>query len=96
VGSLRLDTRHFDHLGPLLDFLCDEPPEVSGRTCKYRGSKVGEPIFRLRISEDGVGFSVENANDLGWRVLGRDKAIPSARLVTRHKFSDCGGVRQSL
>jgi hypothetical protein len=42
-GSVRLDVRELDHLGPLLGFVGDELAEVAGRSRKRRAAQVGKP-----------------------------------------------------
>src|SRR5262249_50276322 len=48
-GSLRLDVRRTDHLGPLLCFLADQPPKVGGRKREHAAPHVGKPRLELGI-----------------------------------------------
>jgi hypothetical protein len=58
-GSLRLDARELDQLGPLLGFFGDELSELGGRTREHVTSKVGEaPLYR-GIGESGIDLFVK-------------------------------------
>ena len=93
-GSLRLDARELDYLGPFLGFVGDELAEVGGRTANTVAPRSANRAFNLGIGEDGIDLPVELVDDLGWRVRGHADAVPSARLIARQKFVDGRDVRQ--
>src|SRR5262245_38627345 len=57
-GSVRLDARELDHLGPLLGFLGNEFPEIGGRERDHGAAEVGKPRLDLGISKAGVDLLV--------------------------------------
>src|SRR5262245_65270046 len=77
-GSVSLDARELDHLGPLLGFVGDELAEVDGRACRRDAPKVCKARLQFGIDEAGIDLSVELVDDLGGRVLGNANAIPLA------------------
>src|SRR5262249_1988724 len=79
-GSLLLDARKLDHLGPLFGFLDDELAELGGRADKRCASEVGEPRLHRGIGESRIDLFVECVDDLGGRVPGCAEAVPRARL----------------
>src|SRR5262249_58899988 len=95
-GSIRLDARELDYRGPFLGFVSDKPAKVGGRHRHRRAAQVDQPGLHLWIDESAVGFLVELLDDVSWRVLGRTDAVPTARLVARHKLSHRRDVRQRL
>src|ERR1700745_909553 len=48
-GSVRLDACELDHLGPLLGFLGDQFPKISGRPGNHCRAQVGAPRLDLGI-----------------------------------------------
>src|SRR5262249_962011 len=81
-GSLRLDVRRTDHLGPLLGFLCDQPSKVGGREREHVATHVGKPRLEPGIGKASVDLPVELVDDFDRRGLRCADAIPTARLVT--------------
>src|SRR2546430_1326686 len=59
AASIRLSPRELDHLAPLLGFLSDQLPEVSGPTRKHRAAEVSEPRFHVGIGESRIDLLVE-------------------------------------
>src|SRR5262245_35662280 len=57
-GSVRLDARELDHLGPLLGFLGNEFPEIGGRERDHGAAALGKPRLDLGISKAGVDLLV--------------------------------------
>ena len=57
-GSVRLDVRELDHLGPLFRFFGDELAELGGRARKDSATKVGKALLHLGISEACVDLLV--------------------------------------
>src|SRR5215472_6269704 len=96
AASVCLDARELDHLTPFLGIVSDKPAKVGGRHRHRRAAQVEQPGLHLWIDESAVGFLVELLDDVSWRVLGRTDAVPTARLVARHKLSHGRDVRQRL
>src|SRR5262249_5527252 len=80
AGSLWLDTRELDHLGPLLGFVSDELSEFGRRYRHRHAPKVGKPRLKLGVAEDGIDLSVELLDDLSGRVFRHANAVPRTRL----------------
>src|SRR5215471_16670541 len=59
AGSLWLDARELDHLGPLLGFFSDQLAEVSRRTRKHRAAEISEPRLHRGIGESHIDLLVE-------------------------------------
>jgi hypothetical protein len=59
-------------------------------------TKVGKPRLHLGVGEARIDLLVELVDDLGWRVLGRTKAIELPRLVARHEVTHGRDVWQPL
>src|SRR5262245_43370576 len=95
-GSLCLDTRELDHLGPLLDFRGNEHSEIAGRAGKRRRAQIGKSRTQLRISEARIDFCVEFLDDLGGCILSRAKSKLIARVVARQEVGHSWDVGQRL
>src|SRR5262245_7161489 len=80
-GSLRLDAGRANDLGPLVSFMGDQLAEFGGRKHKRRASQFGESRLDLGIGEASVDLLVENADDLGRRVLRCPNTNESARFI---------------
>src|SRR5262245_24579798 len=96
AGSLWLDARKLDHLGPLLGFVSDELSEFGRRHRHRHAPKVGEPRLDRGIGEAGVNCLVELVDDLGGCVLGNADAIPETRLVARQELTHGRDVGQRV
>src|SRR5215467_5558394 len=92
-ASLPLDARRPNHLAPLLGKFDNEFAELGGRACKWFRAQIDEPRFEHGISKGGINLLIEDRDDLRWRVRGGSNAIPTARLVTRHKIADRRDIR---
>src|SRR5262245_3372779 len=92
-ASLPLDARRPNHLAPLLGKLDNEFAELGGRACKWFRAQIDEPRFEHGISKGGINLLIEDRDDLRRRVRGGSNAIPTARLVTRHKIADRRDIR---
>src|SRR5262249_7279988 len=79
--SLRLNARQLHHLGPFLNVLGDELPELGGRTCKRRVAKVCNPRFHRGIGKNGIDLLVEFLDDIGRCIHWRADTQPRARIV---------------
>src|SRR5207249_4502581 len=77
-GSLRLDARELDYLGPLLGFVRKELAVVGGRARNRRAALFGKPRLDLRIGKARVDLTIQLIDDFGRRVLGGAKSQPSA------------------
>src|SRR6266581_2836423 len=86
--SLRFNAGCPNYLRPLFLVIYDEFPEIGRRAGKHRAAKIGKPRLHLGIGERRIDFLVELVDDLGRRVLGREEAKPSARLIARNEFAD--------
>src|SRR5215475_9879643 len=86
AGSLWLDARELDHLGPLLGFVSDELSEFGRRHRHRHAPEVGKPRLKLGVGEDGIDLSVELLDDLSGRVFWHANPVPRTRLVTRHEI----------
>src|SRR5438876_4975076 len=86
-GSLGLDTRELDYLGPLLGFIGDQPAKIRRRSRQRRAAKVSDPGLHLRVVESRIDLLVELVDDLGRRGLRCAEAEPGARLIARHEFT---------
>src|SRR5262249_16921657 len=95
-GSLRLDARGLDPLGPLLGFVGNELAEVGGRADKRCASQVGKLRLDFGIDKARVDHRVELVDDLGRRVLWCADTEPETRFVARHKLSHGRDVRQRV
>src|SRR5712691_12883262 len=82
-GSLRLDARELDHLGPLLRVVGNELSEIGRRARDNLAAQVDEPGLDPRIGQARVDLVVEPVDDLGRRIARRADAVPGARLVAR-------------
>src|SRR5262249_45834818 len=80
-GSPRPDVGRANDLGPLVSFMCDQLAEFGGRKHKRRASQFGESRLYFEIGEASVDLLVENADDLGRRVLGCPNTNESARFI---------------
>src|SRR5262249_24146050 len=80
-GSLRLDVGRANDLGPLVSFMGDQLAEFGGRKHKRRASQFGESRLYFEIGEANVDLLVENADDLGRRVLRCPNTNESARFI---------------
>src|SRR5262245_52088498 len=78
VGSLRLDARRLDHLGPLLGFVSDELAEFGGGEDHRRGGRIGEPRLDDRVCEPVINLAVEPLDDLVWRTPRDADTLPRA------------------
>src|SRR5262249_45760525 len=96
AGSLWLDARELDHLGPLLGFVSDELSEFGRRHRHRHAPKVGKPRLKLGVAEDGIDLSVELLDDLSGRVFRHANSVPRTRLVNRHEIAHGWKVRQRL
>src|SRR5215831_10196190 len=85
-GSLRLNVRRTDHLGPLLGFRRDEAAKVGGRARNHCTAQIGEPCLKLGIGEARVDLLVELVDDLGRRGLRCADAEPDGRLIPSHEI----------
>src|SRR5215470_9308201 len=83
-GSLWLDAREPDHLGPLLGFFGNQLLKVGGRSRKGHAADVGKACFDLGVGKPLIDLFVELANDIGWGASRCTDAIPRARLVAWH------------
>src|SRR5262245_48778096 len=95
-GSLRLDARELDHLGPLLGLVGDQLAKVDRGAGKHRAAQVGKPRHDLGIGESCVGLLVERVDDFGGRALRCAEAEPEARLIARHELAHGWKIRQRL
>src|SRR6516162_201121 len=95
-GSLRLDTRRLDHLGPLLGLVDDELAERAGTHRHRLAAELCQPHLNPGIGETGIDLLVEILDDLHWSAFRRAHAEPRARLVARHELSHGWKVRQGL
>src|SRR5262249_48010408 len=75
-GSVRLRTREFHHLCPLLGFVSDELAEFGGRHRHRHAAQVAEPRLDRGVGEAGVNCLVERVDDLGGCILRNADAIP--------------------
>src|SRR5262249_4873210 len=89
-GSVRLRTREFHHLCPLLGFVSDELAEFGGRHRHRHAAQIGEPPLDRWIGEARGYCLFELVDDLRRRVLGNAAAIPEARLVARQELPHGG------
>src|SRR5262245_45261867 len=96
AASLRLDAGEFDHVGPLLGFVCDQLCELSRRSRQRHAAEVSETGLHLGVVESRVDLLVELVDDLGRRGLWCADAEPAARLVARHKLTYGRDVRQRV
>src|SRR5262249_37150616 len=81
-GSLRLDARELDHLGPFVDVFGDELGELVGRVRRHRhGAEIGEPLLDVRVEHRRVGLLVERRDDLARRAPWNAETDPARRLV---------------
>ncbi len=55
-SSIRLDTRKFDHLGPLIRVLCDKFFKGGGRTRKHTHAQFAESSLHSRTRQSSVHF----------------------------------------
>src|SRR5215472_1792286 len=94
--SLALYAGCADYLAPLLRKFDNEFAELGGRAYKWFCAQIAEPRFERRISKDGIHLLIEDRDDLRRRVRGCSNAIPTERLVTRHKIPDRGNIRQCV
>src|SRR5262249_3970965 len=94
TASVCFDVRRPDHLGPLLGFVGNEPPEITWRATEDNAAEVGQLSLQLGIGEAGVDLLAELADDLGRYVCRWAEAEPAARPVARHKLSHTRKVRQ--
>src|SRR5262245_31841671 len=95
-GSVRLRTREFHYLCPLLGFVSDELAEFGERHRHRHAAQISEPRLDRGIGEAGVNCLVELVDDLGGRVLGNADAIPEARFVARQELSHGRDVGQRV
>src|SRR5262249_58331907 len=95
-GLLRLDPCSPDHLAPLLGKFDNEFAELGGRACKWFRAQIDEPRVEHGISKGGINLLIEDRDDLRRRVCGGSNAIPTARLVTRHKIADRRDIREYI
>src|SRR5262249_55982246 len=91
---LSFDASCPNHLAPLLGKFDNEFAELGGRTCKWFCAHFDEPRFECGISKSSINLLIEDRDDLRRRVRGGCNAIPTARLVIRHKIADRRDVRQ--
>src|SRR5882672_10644382 len=94
AGSLWLDAREFDHLGPFLGFFGHECTELGRRHGCRHAAYIGKPSLHLGIGESIVDLLIEPINDLPWRASGCTQAIPRARLEARHEIAHSWDVWQ--
>src|SRR5262245_566830 len=86
-GSLRLDARELDHLGPLLGFVGDEFSEVDGCTGKCNAAQSDELLLDFRIDKSRIDLLIEQVDDLGGSVLRCADAIPDTCLKARYELT---------
>src|SRR6516164_9361717 len=96
LGSLRLDVRELDHLGPFLGFVSNQLAKIDWRARERRAAEVGDARLERGIVEAGVDLLVELVDDLGRRLIGRTDAVPLACLVARNELADGRNVRQGV
>src|SRR5262245_29393852 len=96
ISSLALYAGCADYLAPLLRKFDNEFAELGGRAYKWFCAQIDEPRVERRISKDGIHLLIEDRDDLRRRVRGCSNAIPTERLVTRHKIPDRGNIRQCV
>src|SRR5215472_2076572 len=85
--SVRLRTREFHHLCPLLGFVSDELAELGRRSRQRRAAEVSETGLDLRVVESRVDLLIELVDDLSRRGLRYADAEPNTYLVARHELS---------
>src|SRR5690349_1486821 len=93
--SIGLSAREFNHFGPLLGFLDDEPAEVGSRAWKHRAAQLGKSHLHSGVGQTGVDRFVEQLDDWRRRILRSSYATPEARFEARQKICDDGHVRQN-
>ena len=90
-GSLRLDARELDHLGPFLGIVGDELAEVSGRAGKHRPPKSASRALIVGIGKAGVDLLVELVDDLSGRVpAARRDRYQTTCLIARQEVAHVG------
>src|SRR5262252_6260264 len=87
-GSVRLDARELDHLGPLLGFVGDQLSELSRRLRQRHAAEISETGLHLRVVESRVDLLVEFVDDLGRRAFRCADAEPETPFVARNKLTD--------
>src|SRR5499427_8859324 len=95
-GSLGLDARELDHLGPFLGFGCNESAELGGAKNHWDAADIAEPRPDDRRSQPDIDLAVEPFDDLHWRAGGRADPDPGPRLVSRQRLGDGRHVRQHV
>src|SRR5262249_27435104 len=95
-GSVRLDARELDHLGPFLGVLGNELAVAGGRAWKYDNSQFGKSGLQTGIRQSRVHMSVELIDDLDRGTSGRDDALKSADHVAGEVFAHGRDIGQSL
>src|SRR4029453_17668491 len=84
IGSLGLDARELDHLGPFLGFGCNESTELDGAKNHRDGANIAEPRPDVRRSQPGIDLAVESFDDFHWRAGGRTDPLPCPLFVSMH------------
>ena len=93
---LGLDVSRLNHLGPLLGEFDDKLAEFGRRAGKRVHTQIGKPGSERGINEGGINFSIEDSDDFGRRTNRSTNAIPTARIITRHKIGDRWDIRQHV
>src|SRR5262249_58609803 len=84
-GSVRLRTREFHYLCPLLGFVSDELAEFGEGLRHRHAAQIGEPRLDRGIGEAGVNCLVELVADLGAGGLMDAERLPLAPLGSRQE-----------
>lgn len=92
-GSSRLDVRKLDDLAPLVGLFSNKLAKLGRRQRHRLEGQARQARLQIWISHDSVGRLVQRLNDLGRSFPRRNDAVPTDRLIARHKLAQCGNVR---